>query len=191
MRPAAFAILACTTPCAAAAHNAFGDLGPFYANLLHPLADPAQGLLLAAVAVVLAAQPLPTVRPAYATLAVAGALAIVAGAMLAASPGVRPVALAAMALGLCGLARLRVGPLAASLIAAAAAIAAGLAFDLPAGARAASLALAGGALGMALFALLAWGALDLARQRIGPIAVSVAGSWVAAIGLMAAVLPPV
>jgi hypothetical protein len=37
--------------------------------------------------------------------------------------------------------------------------------------------------------LLLWASFDLLRRRIGEIACAVAGSWVAAIGIMTAVLP--
>ena len=82
----ALAIGALLAPGPAAAHDAFGDLGPFYVNLLHPLADPAQGLLIAAVAVLLARQPLATVRPAYAALALAGAAAVLLAAFVTLDP---------------------------------------------------------------------------------------------------------
>ena len=74
-------------------------------------------------------------------------------------------------------------------LAAAAAIAAGFAIDLPPSARPGLLAALGGAAGIALLALFVWGAVDLATRRVGPVAGAVAGSWIAAIGLMTAVLP--
>lgn len=190
MRRNGLALAAAVLPGAAQAHDAFGDLGPFYASLLHPLADPAQGLLLAAVAVLLAAQPLATVRPAYAVVVFAGAVAIPVGATLGvAAPGTRAVALTAVLLGLLALVPLRLPPWVGAGLAGLAAVVAGLALDLPPGPRAAGLAALGGALGIALITLLLWGGVDLARRRVGSVAGAVAGAWVAAVGLMAAALP--
>ena len=45
----------------ARAHDAFGDLGPFYASLLHPLADPMQAALVIGTAAFLAGRALGTV----------------------------------------------------------------------------------------------------------------------------------
>ncbi len=190
MRRLALAVVLALVPAAASAHAAFGDLGPFYASLLHPLADPAQGLLIVAAAVLLARQPLATVRPAYAALALCGALAVALHAVVTPpSPGLRATGVAIAVLGALALSGLRLGVLLTAALAAAAAIAAGCAVDLPPGPRPGLLAALGGAAGIALAALLVWGAVDLAIRRIGPVAGAVAGSWLAAIGLMTAVLP--
>jgi hypothetical protein len=174
-------------PGAAAAHDAFGDLGPFYATLLHPLADPAQGLTLAAVGVVLARQPLATVRPAYAALALAGTLTVLSGAFVAhAAPGLAAASIAVVLLGLAALSGVGLGRPLAVALAAAAAVAAGLAVDVPPGARAGGLAVLGGAIGIALAGLLAWGLVDFLQRRLGRIAGAVAGSWIAATGVMSA-----
>jgi urease accessory protein len=174
----------------ALAHDAFGDLGPFYANLLHPLADPGQGLLIAAIAVLLAGQPLAAVRPAYAALALAGAATILLGALVPLDPpGLRTTGLLAAALGAAALLRMPLRPLAAALLAGAIAVAAGLAVDLPPGPRTAGLPALGAALGLALAAIFVWGFVDLARRRLGPVAGAVAGSWIAAVGILAAALP--
>jgi hypothetical protein len=177
-------------PGPAAAHDAFGDLGPFYANLLHPLADPSQGLLIAAVAVLLARQPIETVRPAYAALALAGAVAVLLAAFVALEPpGLRTTGIAAFALGVAAMIGASLRPMPAALVAAGVAAAAGLAVDLPAEPRAAGLAAAGAMLGIAFAALLVWGLVDEARRRLGPVATAIAGSWVAAVGIMVAALP--
>jgi hypothetical protein len=174
----------------AAAHDAFGDLGPFYASLLHPLADPAQGLLLSALAVLLARQSLDAVRPAYVALAVGGAAGVLLGAFMGVqAPGQRLAAVAALLLGLAAAAGLRLGPGVATAVAAASSIAAGLASDLAPGLRPGILAATGGALGIALGGLLAWGLIDLLQRRFGRVAGAVAGSWIAAVGLMTAALP--
>jgi hypothetical protein len=186
----AFAVvLLVLVPGSAAAHDAFGDLGPFYAALLHPLADPGQGLVVAAAGVLLARQPVETVRPAFAALAVAGASAVLAGAVAPhPAPGLALVALGAAGFGLMALAGVRLGRWPAVALAAAAGIAAGLAIDLPPGWRAGGLATLGGALGIAFGCLLVWGLVDLLQRRLGRVAGAVAGSWIAAVGVMAAAL---
>jgi hypothetical protein len=190
MRHAVLALVCVLLPGAASAHDAFGDLGPFYASLLHPLADPAQGLLIAAVAVLLARQPLTTVRPAYAALAACGALAVALHFVASpAPPGPRATGFAVAALGLVAVFGWRLPAVVAAVLAAAVAVTAGLAVELPAAGRAAALAAAGGAAGVALFALLIWGGVDYASRRLGPVAGAVAGAWIAAIGVMSAALP--
>ena len=178
-------------PGAAAAHDAFGDMGPFYANLLHPAADPAQGVVLAGAAVFLARQPVETVRCAYAALAGGGAAAALA-AMTGLVPPLSPLAAAILAclLGAGAILPPRLPVLAAVLIAAAAGAAAGLALTTGPGLRDATLGFLGGALGVALAPLLLWGLMDIAVRRIGPVAAAVIGAWVAAVGIMTAALGP-
>lgn len=190
MRRFALAASLALAPGAASAHDAFGDLGPFYASLLHPLVDPAQGLLVAAAAVLLARQPLASVRPAFAALALCGALAVALHAVTAppAAPGLRATGIAVAILGALALSGLRLGP-AAAVLAAAAAVVAGLSVDLPPGFRAGALAALGGSAGIALLALFVWGGVDLAARRVHPAASAVAASWVAAIGIMVCALP--
>jgi hypothetical protein len=172
----------------ATAHDAFGDLGPFYANLLHPLADPAQALLIVGIAVLLARQPLATVRPAYAALVLAGAATILLGVLVVLEPpGLQMTGLLAAALGAAALFGLTLRPLPATLLAASIAVVAGIAIDLSP--RAAGLSALGATLGIALSTLLVWGLVDTARCHFGPVATAVAGSWVAAVGIMAAALP--
>jgi urease accessory protein len=191
MRSVLLALAAGATPAPALAHDAFGDLGPFYASLLHPLADPAQGLLIAAIAILLAGQPLATVRPAYAALALTGTAAILLGAVVALEPpDLRTTGFLATALGGAALFGLSLPPRAAILLAGAIGVGASLAIDLPPGLRAAGLSALGAALGIALATLLVWGLVDTARRRLSPVAGAVAGSWVAAVGIMAAALPP-
>ena len=96
--------VAAGSPDVALAHDAFGDLGPFYGALLHPLADPAQGLILAGIAVVLARQPLATVRLAWLALALSGAVTVLSGAWVElAGPGPGVASLAGVVLGLLAL----------------------------------------------------------------------------------------
>ena len=91
------------------------------------------------------------------------------------SLGLRVTGLGVALLGLLALAGLRVPPAAATALAAAAAIAAGLDVDLPSGGRAAVLA-GFGAAGIALLALIVWGGVDFATRRISPVSGFVAGA---------------
>ncbi len=179
--------VAAGSPDVALAHDAFGDLGPFYGALLHPLADPAQGLILAGIAVVLARQPLATVRLAWLALALSGAVTVLSGAWVElAGPGPGVASLAGVVLGLLALSGRDLGRWLSIGLAALAGIVAGLAIDLPTGARAASLGAFGGAVGIGLAALLVWGLVDGLQHRFGRVAGAVAASWVAAVGTMAA-----
>jgi hypothetical protein len=172
------------------AHDAFGDLGPFYAGLLHPLVDPTQTLMLAAVGVLLASQTHATVRPAYAAACLAGVAATLAAAALPLPPpDLRTAALASAALCVVALAGMRVGVWPASLLAAAMTAAAAFALDAGDGTRAVALGALGAAVGIAAVTLLAWGLVDEARRRLGPVAPAVAAAWVVAAGVMAAALP--
>ncbi len=47
----------------------------------------------------------------------------------------------------------------------------------------------GGAVGLAAASLRLWSLFDAPRRRLGDIACRVAGSWIAAIGIMTAALP--
>jgi len=178
-------------PEAALAHDAFGDLGPFFGALLHPLADPAQGLLLAATATLLARQPVAGVRVAYAVL-LAGCMAITVfqGLRPMNAPSAQAIGALAAALGLLALwgRALQTGVLA--VMAGGAAVLAGLAADGANGdVRSDLLAALGGMAGTALFVLLLWAALDALQDRLGRVAGAVAASWVAAVGIMVAALP--
>jgi urease accessory protein len=174
----------------AAAHDAFGDLGPFYQAALHPLADPAQGLFLVAAALLLARQPLGTVRLVYPALIAAGFATIALGAILTLpDPGLRAMALAALALAAAAILNLRPSPAAAIVAAVTFGALAALPLDSGSDGRAAFLGLVGGAVGIAIATLWVWGAGEWADRRISPMATTVAAAWVAAIALMAAVLP--
>ena len=167
----------------------FGDLGPLYASCYIPSPTPRQGLLVAAASVLLARQPLATVRVAYAALAVCGALAVAAHAIASPQPlGLRATGLAAALLGLAALSGLRLpcpslqrssrpppSPPASPATCR----------RRPARPRSSL----GAPAGIALLALLVWGGVDLLVRRFGPVAGAVAGAWVAAVGIMAAALP--
>lgn len=185
-RFAPLAGLAAISPERALGHDAFGDLGPFYGALLHPLADPVQGLILAGIAVLLARQPIASVRGAWISLAVVGTLIVGLGALVPlAGPGPVVISLSAAGLGVLALTGLDLGRWPSIAFSVGAAILAGLAVDLPDGPRAASLAAFGGAVGIALVALLVWGFVDSLQNRFGRVAGAIAGSWIAAIGTMA------
>jgi hypothetical protein len=100
--------------------------------------------------------------------------------------GRAPTALAATGLGLAALSGVALGRGPVVALASAAAVWAGLAIDLPSGFRAGALSALGGSLGIALAGLLVWGLVDALQRRLGRIAGAVAGSWVAAVGVMTA-----
>lgn len=189
-RHIAAGVAALLSPGVAQAHDAFGDLGPFYGGLLHPLVDPAQGLILIALAVLLARQPRGSVRIAYVAIVVCVSLAAFAHMFsLGPVPGIRIVGLIVAALGILALAGLRLPVAIMGIVAGFLAAFAGFAGDVPEDARAVVLSACGTALGVSLLVLLIWAALDLLQARLGRVAGAVAGSWVAAIGIMATALP--
>jgi hypothetical protein len=170
----------------ARAHDAFGDLGPFYASLLHPLADPMQAALVIGTAAFLAGRALGTVRLALPVFAATAALAHL---LLSWRLGVLPppllVAVAAVAVG--GAATLPdrwTRDPAGLVLVAATGVLVGLAPDRPP-AQGALQPILGTVLGVAILATIAWAALDAAARRLSPLAPAVAGSWVAAVGLLA------
>ncbi len=57
MKLGGLALIAVLAPGPALAHEAFGDLGPFYQGLLHPLADPLQVAMIIGTAAFLARRP--------------------------------------------------------------------------------------------------------------------------------------
>lgn len=185
MRRLSLALLLTVAPGAALAHDAFGDLGPFYASLLHPLADPMQAALVIGTAAFLAGRSLGTVRVALPVFAAAAALShLVLSWYLGVMPASLLAAAAAVAVG--GAAtlpdrwtRLPSGLL---LVAATGAIT-GLAPDRPP-AEGALQPILGTVLGTGLLATLAWAGLDAVARRVSPLAPAVAGSWVAAVGLL-------
>jgi hypothetical protein len=185
---AALALLFAARP--ATAHDAFGDLGPFYANLLHPLVDPSQAVVLAGFAAVLALQPLDVVRRGWALHAGAAVLTVAAVALVAlpVAPALA-VGLVAAGLGVAALVGPRLPPAVTLGLGVGAAVVAGLAAERSAGLRDALLTSVGAALGLAAVSLLLWSFFDFLRRRLGDIACRVAGSWVAAVGIMTAALP--
>lgn len=194
MRPfavIALAVLAGLAPAPALAHDAFGDLGPFYASLLHPLADPPQAALVLGTAAFLAGRPLTAVRPALPLFAAAAALSALALAM---RPDLAPAplwaAVAALGAGLAATlpARWTPGWAGLALVTATGALT-GLAPDAPAG-HAPEQALLGTVFGIAMLGTLLWFGLETAGRRLTPLVPRVAGSWVAAVGILVAAVPP-
>jgi urease accessory protein len=171
-------------PSPALAHDAFGDLGPFYASFLHPLADPLQAVLLIGTAAFLAGRPIDTARVALPVFVAAAALGLWLGWRLALMPPPLLLAAAAVAVGLSATlpARWKVLWAALPIVAITGALA-GLAPGRPD--SAALQPLFGGFLGIGIFTALAWVGLDALARRLSPIAPAVAGSWVAAFGMLA------
>jgi hypothetical protein len=183
MRRLGLLVLLSAVPSPALGHDAFGDLGPFYASLLHPLADPLQGALVIGTVAVLAGRATGTVRVALPVFLAAAALSL----GLAWRPGLLPAPLlpaaVAIAIGLIATVPARWVPpwVVLPLVAVSGALA-GLAPGRPDGA--ALQPLLGGVLGIGIFATLAWAGLDALARRLSPIAPAVAGSWVAAVGIL-------
>lgn len=189
MRRGLFTGFAIVVPAPVFAHDAFGDLGPFYASLLHPLADPMQASLLIGVGAFLAGRPLTTVRAVMPAFWVASALSyMIFGWYLGLD--VPPLLFAAVVVIIGGAATLpaRWTPMAAGIVlVAVAGTFVGFAPDRPP-LYGALQPILGTLLGIALVILLVWAVLDAAARRISGLAPAVAGSWVAAVGLLAGAL---
>jgi hypothetical protein len=177
-------LLATVAPSPALAHDAFGDLGPFYASLLHPLADPLQAALVVGTAAFLAGRPIEVARVALPVFAAASALGLGVGWRLDLSLAPLLLAAAAMLLGIAATLPPRWTPLwsALPLVAVTGALAS-IAPGEPDGA--ALQPLLGGFLGIGIFTALGWAGLDALARRLSPIVPAVAGSWVAAVGMLA------
>lgn len=186
-------LLLAALPSPAAAHDAFGDLGPFYQAMLHPLADPAQGLLLAATAVFLARLPLSTVRRAFAVLAAAGGITLVVALLVTLpEPSLRAMSLAALVMAAIALLPWRPGQLASSFFAATLGVVAALpvaALPVAVGGGGSDLlVLFGGAAGIALATLFLWALAETADRRLSPLSSSVGAAWIGAIAIMTAAI---
>jgi len=186
MRRPSLAIVLAPAPGPALAHDAFGDLGPFYANLLHPLADPMQAALIVGTAAFLAGRSLDTVRLALPVFLAATALShLLLGWSFDMVPPPLLPALAAVVVGVAATLPDRRAWTAAGLVLIATVGAlVGLAPDRPP-ADGAMQPILGTIIGIAVLATLAWSALDLMARRLSRLAPAVAGSWVAAVGLLA------
>ncbi|OYW52199.1 MAG: hypothetical protein B7Y80_20390 [Hyphomicrobium sp. 32-62-53] len=182
--------IAAISPDIAVAHEAFGDLGPFYTHMLHPAVDPAQGLVLVGTGALLARQPIEAVRPAYAIFALAAALGISVLAVLPlTAPAMRMTGATAIVLGVLVTIGLPLPRWFVALICAAMAAMAAVSFEMSGTAFIIVQKAFGGALGLAVTVLFVWGTLDWTAQRVHPIATAVAGSWITAAGLLVLAIP--
>jgi hypothetical protein len=167
------------------AHDAFGDLGPFYANFLHPLADPLQAAITVGTAALLAGRSLAITRvalPIFAGAATVAACVLVFATLNAASSMFG--ALAAVCVGIAAMVPGKWTPPAVTLVlVAAAGILTGLAPGVPDDRQVFQFIL-GTALGIAVFSTLAWSALEYGSRRYASVIAQVVGSWVAAIGIL-------
>ena len=174
-------------PAPALAHDAFGDLGPFYASMLHPIADPFQGLLIVGTGAFLARRPVKTIRAILPVFILAAALAhVLLGWLFGLT--VTPLLLVGFVLATGCAAVLPVSHVpnwaCVALVAATGALV-GLAPDRPPQGVAALQLMLGTLLGISAAIILIWMALDVASRRLFWIAPAIAGSWVAAIGMLA------
>lgn len=173
-------------PTPAAAHDAFGDLGPFYASFLHPLADPMQAALVLGTAAFLAGRPVDVARIALPVFMGAAALApLLPGLGRAIVPSPLLMAVALVAIGFAALLPGRWTPrwITVPPVVVTGTLAGLAPGPLPPGAMLQPLV--GGALGIAVMTILAWAALDALARRVSSLAPAVAGSWVVALGLLA------
>lgn len=167
------------------AHDAFGDLGPFYASILHPLAYPLQAAILLGTAAFLAGRSLAITRaalPVYACTAILGAGAVIIFPSLVIPPIL--AASAGMLAGLTALApeTLTPRPVTFSLVATTGVLT-GIAPGPPAS-DAVLHHVSGAAFGIAALATLAWFGLETASRWLTPLVPKVAGSWVAALSIL-------
>jgi hypothetical protein len=172
----------------ALAHDAFGDLGPFYANLLHPLSDQLQGILIVGAAALLAAKGREAAQLGLPVFVASAALALLATTLGLALPyPLLAVALAAALVGAAATLPARLVPMGVVvLLMVLAGGFVGAAFGPPAPGAGTLRPLSGALLGVAVPSLLCWGALDLLAGRLTPVVPAVIGSWVAASGVIVA-----
>lgn len=172
-------------PSAATAHDAFGDIGPFYNGLLHPLVDPAQALSLTGLAVLMAIHPIGIVRIAVGVFITFAVGTLVASQLTALVP--QPVLLqtTALATGLTATAGPRIPAIVPIALASVTAVLSIGNTDQPtSGLREILLFNIGTLVGHVFFLLLLWELLEQLVRRLGPLACRVAGSWVAAIAIL-------
>lgn len=176
--------IACSAfPWPVAAHDAFGDLGPFYAHLLHPLAAPLQGLLIICAMALLVSAGARTARtglPAFLAGAILGACAL----SLAHAPPqpTAHLAIASAALGVAALARCSLSIQSVVTCTFLTGLLVGAAADPPAADGDLARPLAGTLAGILLMSLLAWSAIDALRSRL-PLTASLTGIVAAAVAV--------
>jgi hypothetical protein len=175
-------------PAPALAHDAFGDLGPFYASLLHPAADPIQAALIVGTAAFLAGRSLAAVRVALPVFIFSAAVGhILLGWLLGLAASAFLSAAVALAAGTAAALPKHWMPLwAGLLLVTASGTLVGLAPDRPQPGAGAFQPILGSLLGIVVFTTFGWMALEASARRISWVAPAVAGSWVAAIGILIA-----
>ena len=168
------------------AHDAFGDLGPFYANLLHPMADPMQAALGLGTAAFLAGRSLNTVRLALPGFVASAALSyLFLGWRFGVTAAPIMASAVAIAVGAAAMLPERWTPVAAALVLVTGTGAfVGLSPDQPMPSDLAQ-AILGTLLGIAAFILIAWAMFDATARHVSRLAPAIVGSWVAAVGLLA------
>ena len=168
------------------AHDAFGDLGPFYANLLHPMADPMQAALGLGTAAFLAGRSLNTVRLALPVFVASAALSyLFLGWRFGVTAAPIMASAVAIAVGAAAMLPERWTPVAAALVLVTGTGAfVGLSPDQPMPSDLAQ-AILGTLLGIAAFILIAWAMFDATARHVSRLAPAIDGSWVAAVGLLA------
>ena len=181
----ALAAIPMLIPTTAVAHDAFGDLGPFYASMLHPLADPLQAALLVGTAAFLAGRALSVVRramPIFLLVAGIASIAVFSGKFNA-----TPSILAGFAALLAGLAATlpenwtpRV--VVYALVAATGALV-GLAPGTPDGGLTLQ-PLMGSIFGISVLVTVLWFTFEVAARRLTVLLPKVVGTWVAAVGIL-------
>lgn len=181
----ALAVVMCGLPSPLLAHDAFGDLGPFYSSFLHPLADPLQAALIVGTAAFLAGRPLTTTQwglPAFVCAATISVLAAATGTLDAVSTVM--VALVTVLVGLASVTPMTWTAKSTSI--AIVAITGSILGATPESAASDPVVqtLLGTLTGITVFAVVAWLALDAAGRRLTPLILQIAGSWIAAIGIL-------
>ncbi|MFC3616459.1 hypothetical protein ACFORG_22170 [Lutimaribacter marinistellae] len=189
MKRIPFALAALLAPSQALAHDAFGDLGPFYASFLHPVVDPLQAALLTGAAALLARRPETEVRLALPLFIFAGVIAYLANTGI--DYAVLPVIAAFVAMIVGSAAALPQnflpGWIVLGVVTLAGAIAGLLPDPLP-DALGGILPHLGTILGLAVLTTLAWITLDAAARRFTALVPAITGSWVAALSIFVVAL---
>jgi urease accessory protein len=180
---AAFLLLA---PAYAGAHSVIPGIGGFPGGLLHPLLVPAHVLTLVALGLMAGAFPVRTLGALLAVLiaAASGAFALIAMAYSAAQAEIVILCLGAM-LGLLLAANIALPAPAAAILAAA--VSGAVIFDsVPPVLTVSETASGLAGTGLSAMALVAATALisRALSQRVRPIAIRIAGSWIAASAIM-------
>ena len=172
-------------PTTARAHDAFGDLGPFYASFLHPLADPMQAALVMGAAAFLVGRSLDEIRIALPVFVIAASLShlLLLWRLDMSLPPLVPAAVAVAVGGGTMLPDAWVRGWVALALVAATGLIVGLAPDRPPAADALQ-PLLGACVGIAVLVTLAWAVLDATARHFCRLVPRIAGSWVAAVGLL-------